>query len=440
MSFGRNIVLKKQDIKGISRASLNRFWQLRAMVLVSMLVESHVAFAQQSILTEPADVAGNRSQPDYDPMGLELGSFLLRPTLSISPDFNSNVFTQEDHPESDASLTITPTITATLRTPGQAFAATAQMKARRYASFNGQNDEQYRLEASGFAELPESITLTTNVGWSESTASRGSFENNLQIGPPLKKRDFNSSIFLKKQFNRLSIDGAFTASKFSYEDVRLDSGVTIDQSFRDGHRVGGRVGVAYGVSPLLSFQVKGSYDSFDYNEPRSLFNRDADGYSLTVGMRYELTRLLVAEIDAGLRRHKFKNATFPDIEGLALSSNLRWYPTPLVSVRMDLGQSTTTSSFDAVSAVTVTNFKLSSDYEYRRNIVLSGEIQGALEEYQGINAEAKLISITGRADWKLNRLLALRGHCTFNVRTGSGSPLVPSYNALKAGVSVILAI
>jgi len=440
MSFGPKIAFKKQDIKGISRASLIRFWHLPVIVPALMLVESNVAFAQQSILTEPADVAGNRPQPDYEPMGLKVGSLRLRPTLSISPVFNSNVFTQENYPESDASLTITPAITATLRNPGQTFAARAQMKARRYASFNGQNDEQYRLEASGFAELPDSITLTTNVGWSESTASRGSFENDLQIGAPLKKRDFNSSVFLKQQFNRLSIDGTITASKFSYDDVRLNSGVTIDQSFRDGHRVGGRVGIAYGVSPLLSLLVKGSYDSFDYNEPRPLFNRDADGYSLTAGMRYELTRLLVAEIDVGLRRHKFKNAAFPDIEGLALSANLRWYPTPLVSVRTDLGQSTTTSSFDAVSAVTVTNFKLGSDYEYRRNIILSGELQGTLEEYQGINADAKRISITGRADWKLNRLLALRGHCTFDVRADSGSPLVPSYNALKAGISVVLAI
>ncbi|MEH6756667.1 MAG: outer membrane beta-barrel protein [Parasphingorhabdus sp.] len=405
-----------------------------------MLVESHVAFAQQSILTEPEDVAGNRSQPDYDPMGIKLGSFVLRPTLSISPDFNSNIFTQKDDAKSDASVTITPTITAALKRPGQSFAVTGRMKARRYANFNGQNYEEYRLDTSGFAELPEAITLAANVGWSESTTSRGSFENDLQIGSPLKKRDFSSSLFLKKRFNRLSIDGAFTASKFTYGDVRLDSGVVIDQGFRDGHRIGGRVGAAFGISPLLSFQVKGSYDSFDYNEPRALFDRDAHSYSLTAGLRYELTRLLVAEINAGLRRHKFKNSTFPDIEGLALSAQLRWYPTPLVSVRMDLDQSTTTSSFDSVSAVTVTNFKLGADYEYRRNVVLSAEIQGSLEEYQGIEAAAKRVSITGRAEWKLNRRFSLRGYSSFDIRTGSGSPLVPSYNAFKAGGSVVLAI
>lgn len=423
-----------------SRFRGQHFTRIVAFAATAVIFNCQTAFAQQSGAGEPDDVAGTRVQPDYDAAGISLGSILLKPTLAIAPDFNSNIFAEETDAERDISVSITPALTASLNKPGQNISLYGEVKARRYLKFEGQNDEQYRVEARAFQELPSNISVSTNIGFAETTAARGTFENDLQVGDPLRQRDFRTSAGVTKWFNRLKVDGTFSASRFEFSDVDLGGGIAVDQSFRNGSRVGGTFGLGYEVSPLLTFQIRGGYDEYDYNEVRSLFDRDAKSYLGTVGVRYEITRLLIAQFDAGLREYKFKNPAFADIRGLSLSGRLRWYPTPLISVKMDLNQSTTTSAFDSVSAVTVTDFKLSADYEYRRNIILTGQAQAALEEYGGIGANAKRYSLTARATWKLNRRLAVSGFAGLNGRTLSGSPLIPSYTAAQTGVSFRLAI
>jgi hypothetical protein len=416
------------------------FPRLFFIAAMAVCFDSNIAFAQQTGAPEPEDVAGNRSQPEYDSLGISLGSVTLKPTLAVTPDFNSNIFAGRSNEQSDASVSVTPALSASLKKQGQSLSLFAEMKARRYIRFDDQNDEQYRIEGNAFRELPSNITVTANIGWAETTAARGTFENDLQVGGPIKQRDFRTALTVAKRFNRLNIDGSFNASRFEFGDVELGSGVTVDQSFRDGSRFGGKLGVSYEVSPIISVRMNGSQDVYDYNDSRPLFDRDAKAYSATLGVRYELTRLLVAQFDAGLREYKFKNPSYGDIRGVALSARLRWYPTPLISVRMDLGQSTTTSAFDSVSAVTVTDFKLASDYEYRRNIIVTGEVQAALEEYGGLGANAKRFALVARANWKLNRRLAISGYATINKRTGSGSPLIPSYTAVQTGVNFKLAL
>jgi hypothetical protein len=427
-------------LKPIAKQGAKRFSRLLFSAAIALLLDSNIAFAQAIGALEPDDVAGNRVQPEYDSLGISLGSVTLKPTLAVTPVFNSNVFAAQSAKQSDATLSVTPALSASLKKQGQAISIYAEMKVRRNIQFNDQNDEQYRIEANVFRELPSSMTVAANFGWAETTAARGTFENDLQIGGPIKQHDFRTQFALSKRFNRVSIDGSVNVSRFTFGDVDLGSGGTVDQSFRNGRRVGGKFGISYELSPLMAIRINSSHDVYDYHETRPLLDRDAKAYSATLGVRYEVTRLLTAQFDAGLRAYKFKNPLYSNIHGLALSARFRWYPTQLVSVRIDLGQSTTTSAFDSVSAVTVTDFKLACDYEYRRNIVLTGEAQVTLEEYGGLGANAKRVALVTRANWKLARWLSMSGYASFNTRMRSGFALIPAYTAVQTGVGFRFAL
>lgn len=394
----------------------------------------------QSLDSEPSDVAGNRSQPAYDPVGIRSGKLMIRPSLTISPDFSSNVFTTADDPRSDASVSIVPAIAAAITEPGANFSLYGEARIRRYATYSTQDDEQFRVDAGGSTELPSGFFLSAGIGWADTTAARGTVANDLSVGDPLKMRELRSRISLRKTFNRLYASIGLSAARSTYEDVDLDDGSVIDQSFRNSRRSGGTLTLGYEVSPLLALETRATYDVYRYSDARPLTNRDAESYSIGVGLRYQITQLLTAEFNAGLRQQKFDNPLFAKIKGVALFGRLRWYPTPLISVRADLAQSTTTSTLDQVSAVTVTDFTLGADYEFRRNVLITAESALAFEDYGQIGLQAKRLSLTGRVEWKVNRWLRVGGYATLNSRFGSGSGPIRDYSAAQTGVRMTLAL
>lgn len=394
----------------------------------------------QTLDSEPSDVAGNRPQPGYDPVGIRAGKLMIRPSLTISPDFSSNVFTTADDPRSDASVSIVPTITAALTEPGANFSLYGEARIRRYATYSTQDDEQFRIDAGGSTELPSGFFLSAGVGWADTTAARGTVANDLSIGDPLKMRELRSRISLRRSFNRLYASIGLSAARSTYEDIDLDDGSVIDQSFRNGHRSGGTVTLGYEVSPLLALETRATYDVYRYSDVRPLFIRDAEAYSIGIGLRYQITQLFTAEFNAGLRQHKFDNPLFATIKGVALFGRLRWYPTPLISVRADLAQSTSTSTLDQVSAVTVTDFTLGADYEFRRNVLVTAETALAFEDYGQIGLQAKRLSFTSRVEWKVNRWLRAGGYATLNSRFGSGSGPIRDYSSVQTGVRTTLAL
>lgn len=434
----------KETIVGDGRLGETAHMLRRRLLAGAMAALCLAGIAQparsQTLDSEPNDVAGNRPQPAYDPIGIRAGKLMIRPSLTVSPDFTSNLFTTADDTKSDASVSIVPAIAAAISEPGANFALYGEARFRRYATYASQDDEQFRIDASGSTELPSGFVLNAGIGWADTTAGRGTVANDLTVGDPLKMRELRSRVSLRKTFNRLYASIGLSATRSTYEDVDLDDGSTIDQSFRNSRRSGGTFTLGYEVSPLLALQTRATYDVYRYNDPRPFTNRDAEGYSIGIGLRYQITQLLTAEFNAGLRQHKFDNPLFAKIKGVALFGRLRWYPTPLISVRADLAQSTSTSTLDQVSAVTVTDLTLGADYEFRRNVLVTAETALAFEDYGQIGLQAKRLSLTARVEWKANRRLRVGGYATLNGRFGSGAGPIRDYSAAQTGVRMTLAL
>lgn len=400
------------------------------LAAILTLAMPHTAIAQGLNMPDLPDTAGNRAQPDYDPAGISLGSIVVRPSISATSSWDSNVFARESGAVSDSVASLAFAASAASDKPGRTWSLRSEARIRRYARLHGQNDEQYSAHGQFGWEFGAATRVSGDVDFSRSSVSRGTFENGLQVGSPLRQSRLVTNLRGVHRFNRLSIDLGASYQLSRFDDVALDDGSRIDQSFRNGERLGGLVGLSYEVRPQFTLQVQGTVDRFSY-EDNSPTNRDAKAYAVTLGGRYEVTRLFYIQLGAGLRRHAFDNASYPDISGVALTGRARWYPTPLVSLNLDLTQSTTTSTFDAVSAVTATRASLGADYEIRRNIVASADLAVTQEDYGQLNGSARRYELTGQAVWKLNRWLRLSGRANYERRTRSVEGLVPRFQTLR---------
>lgn len=384
----------------------------------------------------PPDTAGNRPQPDYDPAGLRAGNLTLYPQLGLDTTADSNVLGRDSNAQADMALVVVPTVRANYAAGRIRFDAESSARLRRYADLTGQNDEQYHAALRASLAPTQASQIAPAIDWSRSTVGRGTFENGLQVGDPLQVDTLSTQITYTQRINRLSwrSTGRFVRSDFA--DVRLDDGTIIDQDFRDIRSLGGSLAMLYDVADRLSILATGDFNRYRFAEPDPARDRDAQAHALGIGLSYNFSDLLTAEVAVGQRKHSFRNPLLADFSGLSVSGRLRWYPTRLVSVSFDLTQAVSTSSFDSVSAVTVTSTSIRTDYELRRNVMIVGTAQFDYEKYSGLNAIGRRLSLGGEARWRIARWLAISGRLSLETRTASRSAILPSYSAVRSTVGV----
>lgn len=388
---------------------------------------------------EPDDVAGNRSQPAYEATGISLGSFRIFPSLGAGAEFNSNIYARSTDVLSDLALTVTPSLRVARTEPGSSIELSASAPLRRYAALSGLNDDQFFLSGSMFREVSGRTVLRAAFDVSKSTANRGTIENGLQIGGPLRQTSFGATAGISHPFNRLTLEAAARANRTTYGTVALENGASLDQSFRDDTMTGVTVSTSYELSPRFSAVARGSFDRFNFDDSRPASNRSANASSATLGATYDLTHLLTVAGGVGVRQLNFRNSLFEDVTGLALYGLVRFYPTRLISIRLDVSQTTTTSVFDQVSAVVVTRAKSGFDYEYRRNVIVSGSAALSNEHYGAVDATSQHYSVDGSVSWRPNRTLRMTGSAGIEGRRKAVAGLAPEYNSIRVSVALSIA-
>jgi hypothetical protein len=409
------------------------------LLVLPLALHMQVSFAQDTGPAGPPDAAGTRPQPEYDPLGIRVGAVDIYPTATVSGSYTSNIFAAPDNTQSDLYYTLTPAIRVTTSNDRRTLNLNGSARIRRYDKFDTQNDEQYFINASGRLNIGAYDSVQATAGWSQATAARGTYQNTLQQGSPLREERFNGALVGDYRFNRLRLNARVGGEKFNYDDIVLDDGTIIDQDYRDGNRINGSLAAYYSISSRFSLRLQGSVEKFNYQDPDPIRNRDATGYSVTAGGLYEVTELFSAELGVGYRRHNFKNPQFKDIPGFALNGRLRWYPTPLVSVRLDLSQTTDTSTLPLVTAVNVSSATLAADYELRRNVLLTGRLDFSHEHYGGVDANSNLMSASVRSTWKATRWLRVGGELAYDRRTSADSAPISEFDAFRAMLSLTLA-
>lgn len=401
-------------------------------------MHSGAARAQELNPTDAPETAGNRPQPGYDPLGIRVRGATIYPSLALSSTYDSNVLAASDDSQSDLSLTLTPAIRINAEHPNHTLGLNAYARLRRYSELHRQNDEQYFVSALAQHDVGSSGSVEANASWSLTSPSRGTYENSLQNGDPLRETRLTAKAAGTWRFNRLKLRGQVTGEKFNYDDVMLDDGTAIDQTYRNGHRIGGQLEAFYALGSRFSLVVQGSVNDFDYKDTDPLRNRNARGTAITAGGLYEVTSLFNVQLGIGRRYHNFENPLLEDISGLALNGKLRWYPTPLVSVRLDLEQATETSSYDLVSAVNVSSAVLQTDYELRRNNVVTARLEYSHENYGGIDTNSNFMSASLQSNWKINRWMRVTGSVAYDRRTSADRLAIPEFDAFRGTLGVTL--
>src|SRR6266852_6386165 len=113
-------------------------------VAMALIASADLARAQQYTPAPEATIPERqsvfeRARPDYDPLGIRLGSFLAYPAARLAETYDSNVFATTSNTKDDFYTTFSPSIALRSDWNVHSLAFQASSQTKRYTSLVSEN-------------------------------------------------------------------------------------------------------------------------------------------------------------------------------------------------------------------------------------------------------------------------------------------------------------
>lgn len=416
--------------EAVSAAVVTLF--LMAGTAVAQSVQPIPAFPGNAL--EPSAVGpegttvGSRARPDYDPLGVRLGSFIVRPSLSLAGVYDSNIFATSTGAISDFYADLAPSISINSDWNRHAIGASFSEESKLYASHSSENINNFNANAGGRYDIANQEYLVGAGAYTLTHEDRSSPNAALGKNPTEYKQSIAYLAYVH-QPGRLGFRIDSTLTSYDYNNaVNGVTGATIDEQFRDR--------IEYVIAPRVSYEIIPGYRAFarfvgndrQYNaiDPSVGAKRNSHGYEFDVGTAVEITRLITGEIYAGYLHQDYASSRLKSPSGVAFGGNIIWSITPLWSLKGSASQSV--AETDVVndtgvpaSSSSETNFTITAEHELLRNVIISANAGYIHDQYNGISRVDDTFAIGAGARYLLNRNVHLTADVSYSSRSSTST-------------------
>lgn len=355
-------------------------------------------FGGQSVL--------ERARPDYDPIGLRLGSFTVLPSLDASTGYDSNVRALQSPVLEDVIFTLRPAVVARSNWSRNAVTVKASSDIQRFADRPVENAEQYRLGTDGRFDIGSRTHLVADALVSQLIEPRGSTGDTSLDGEPVHFMDYHFGAGADHDFGPLATRASFAYDEFRYGDRKAAGGRTVDNSQRNYRSILGDIQLTLPVAPAAGVFVRGTVNTADYiNEPAGP-SGDSTSYSGLTGIAFGVTPLLYGSIGIGYFAQTYAEPSLKGTNGLDYSAAVTWNPTPLATASFTLSRELQRAPSPTLGAITTTTGTLTTDYELRRNLLIGATASYSRYLYGLIDRTQTQITGSARATYLFSRLIS----------------------------------
>jgi hypothetical protein len=353
-----------------------------------------------------------RDRPDYDPLGIRAGSFLIFPSLTVSESYETNVFATPDDEVDDFITQIQPSIELVSNFSRHALGLSVGADTAFYASESDENYQDFFLNGDGQLDITRQSVLTGDIQAGRFHVGRDDPED---IGTDEKVEywRYGGGAAFTQAFNRLNFRLTGRARRDDYQDT---NGLSNDD--RDVNEYDLLFRTGFLVSPRFNAFIEGRYNIEDRtDEDPTEPSRDSDGWEARVGTEVDITALLFGEAFVGYRKQYFDDDAFDSEDGVSFGVDLTWNPTTLTTLGLSGGADFEPTVQAGASSDFETRIALSVDHELLRNVLIGATAAYERDDFTGIDRLDESYIIGGRTTYLINRYLSLEGGYTFEDRT-----------------------
>ena len=224
----------------------------RSMLLIPVAVSfvlPEMAIAQQRQDVDPNVTVTQRPRPDYDPIGMRAGSFLIFPELAVSGTYSDNVnFDDDGEEESDFVTALRPSVQFRSDWSRHSLGVELGSELAFHVEESDNDYQDFFLDGDGTLEISRQTNLSANAG-----VRRG--QENQAEGNNDEVEQFiaaDGGLSLSHQLNRivLTLGGNVERVVFDDDDEEDENRYEYDALLR----------TAYEVSPRFDVFVEGRYN------------------------------------------------------------------------------------------------------------------------------------------------------------------------------------
>lgn len=380
-----------------------------------------------------------RPRPEYDALGVRLGSFIVNPQLTSSIGYSDNVFNDNLNKRSDVYTSLEPYVNVASDWSVHQFRLTGAADLRRYAQQTLRNQDAWNVQSSGRIDV--SSALTVQVEGQLDRTYESPFASDVVANLIRPSRYLRTFVGTRATYDtgRSRILATFDRTSYGFSSIQFADGSIRDQTYRDRVTYNGTATYELGFTPSLSFYTRVETDRNDYSADRAFGapNRDSSGYRAVVGSNFDIAGVARGTVGIGYSYRTFTaSQTYRNTQGLSVEARADWFPSELTNIGVllqrrliDVDLSNAGTSWDNRIRVTV-------DHELLYNLILTLGGEVSKRQYPERNVSTDVYRAEFRGRYQVTRWLGLDA----NIGYGSNRPnqigLGNPFDELRGGLSI----
>jgi hypothetical protein len=308
-----------------------------------------------------------------------------------------------------------------------------------YLDNGSENSTSYGLDANGRLDVTRHVTFNGAVRYDSQVEARTASGNPTASVDPIEYALTGVELGSTVVFNQLRLRGTISRRDVDFEDGRTALGAVVDQSYRDEETLRGALRADYAISPDTSLFIEGAVDKRKFDPSgTSLVVRDSEGKELSAGADFDITALIRGSVQAGYLEHDFDDPSIPDTSGFSGRVAIEYFPSELATITLRASRSVEDTGLIATSGFLSSNYSAQVDYEFRRNIILTGRLSYGDDQYQGLNRDDERLGGGLSAVWLVNRRWGVGASYNYYKQESSGANAGTDFDIHRISASLTL--
>lgn len=381
---------------------------------------------------KPPDTPARRPVPPqqdpYEPVGLRVGTFMLKPSIEVTRGYDTN----PSHIPN-----------------GKASGFTVVEPALKVQS--GWSRHEYGLDLRGsFSDVDQQPSLNRpmldakshlRIDVSRDTAinteNRFYLSTDYPGSPNLPVSfaklpiftSYGSTVGVTQRLNHLELTAKASADRTQYQNTPLADGTTSSNHDRDFDQYGGSVRASYEVFPGVKPFAEVGADTRKHDLPfdRDGLQRDSQALTPRIGSTFDIARKLTGEMSVGYLTRRFADPRLQDLSGIVADAALIWSATGLTTATLTATSRGEETVVAGVSGTLRRDIGLQVDHALRRWLIWTVKAGYGSDQYVGSSRADTRMSLGSALTYKFNREFSLKGEYRYDQMQSNAAGV--SYNA-----------
>lgn len=422
-------------------ALIHRRSCMRVLFVFTACIASSTALGQS---LEPAKTLGvrDRPRPEYDPLGIQIGTFTAFPALTLSTSYDDNIYATDIDPQSDTIWGIGGRLNLQSDWGTHALSLFAGGNSDIYSANTSQNNTNWEAGGKGTLVVSRRMSISVNGDFNHLHEPREDADSPVGAAEPVAYDLGEATIAVAEDLSPLTLTVTGQYASYDYSDVDLIGGGLLSQGFRDNEiwTVTGRAAISVSKDTSFFLQASNSDRLYALKPPVVSIDRDAVYREYLAGAAFDITNLTRGELGVGYFTLDNRDPTQSDRQGFAVNGSVEWFVTQLMTVTLTAVRKSDEAALTGSAGSIETGGGARIDYELLRNVIISAGGSYEDDDYVGIDRDDKMTAAEVSAKWLIDRHASFIVDYAHRNRDSQGTSLGPKFeeNIVSASIKFTL--